>query len=442
MRRAAVVLAVFAALAARPADACLHAAGAAPTAEPISQRGQQAIILHDGTTEDLILRVEYEGVDAPSLAWIVPVPSMPTAYGAMDAKLFEEVGDWVQLRRVEPPVMRAASADGGEKAAPSAPPLLQLGPPAKVGPFAIQPISVEAGADRKAGGEALNAWMRDNGFAEISAEGLAYYVDRGWTFVAVKIDPDGGADKIAAEGGLPPLRLTFASTSAVYPLKLSTHMGELTARVYLVTGAAVPQAAVADLPSKGFEAVVGGAYKVAPRRAATGLETAVSTFAATDAPQSLRSLLTARFADAGQLHMSVLLSELVNADAPELFTDVKGSFRPIDWAEDLAVPPLSPPAATDAEADAKAAAEMKAAGIDPDTKIGPVLPAKNEAAPDGDADANESAGATKPSKSAPATKPSTGCGCRASEQTGPLGGATPWLVALGLTSLRRRRRRR
>ncbi len=439
MRTAAVVLAVFAALAARPADACLHAAGAAPTAEPISQRGQQAIILHDGATEDLILRVEYEGVDAPSLAWIVPVPAMPTAYEAMDGKLFDDVGDWVQLARVAPPVMRAASADGGdEKAAPATPSLLQLGPPAKVGPFAIQPIKVDQAADRKAGGEALNAWMREHGFAEISAEGLSYYVDRGWTFVAVRIEPEGGGDKVAAEGGLPPLRLTFPSTSAVYPLKLSTHMGELTARVYLVTTAPPSDAAIADLPSKGFEAVVGGEYKAAPRRAATGLETAVSTFAVGDAPPSLRPLLTARFAEAGQLHMSVLLSELVNAEAPELWADAKGSFRPVDWTEDLAVPPLAPPAVADKAAETAAA--LKAAGIDPDTKIGPVLPAKNMAAPDADAAPADGA-ANKPTTPTTTTAPRSGCGCRAGEDTAP-SPALPWLVAVGLMGRGRRRRRR
>lgn len=424
----AVVLATFASLAARPADACLHAAGATPEAEPITQRGQQAIILHDGETEDLILRVEYEGADTASLAWIVPVPSMPTAYEAMDAALFDDVAGWVQLQRVQPPIARAASADGGAKSAPPSPQaLLKMGPPAKVGPFAIQPIGVAEGADNEAGGEALNAWMREHGFAEIPASGLAYYVERGWTFVAVKIDPEGGAGKLAAEGGLPPLRLTFASESAVYPLKLSTHMGQFAARVYLVTSRALDATAVADLPSKGFEAVVGGDYKVAPRQAKTGLETAVTTFAATEAPRSLAPLLTTRFAGGGELHMNVLLSELVNSDDEALFGDAEGSFRPADWREDLAVPPL--PAKADA---APAQPEARAPAVDPDANVGPVLRAENSKAPADGAKAAKAGSRAKPSA------PGKSCAC----ETGRDAEAAPWWLAAVVVTLRRRRRRR
>lgn len=305
-----------------PARACLHAQG--PASMKIGQKGQQALILHHDGVEELVLKVEYAGDAAPSLAWIVPVPAAPTDYGTVDTALFDALDEWVQLRRERP------RARAMEKSAPPQA-VLTLLPPARVGPFEIQPIQVagETGADA-----ALNAWMREHGFQELPAATLAYYIERGWTFLAIRVTPASGA-ALEAEGGLPPLRVQFPSADAAYPLKLSTHMGEFAARVYLVTAAPPAERAFDGVRARGFEVVSGGRYLETARFADGPLAAAVDRFAPADAPDVLKDMLQKRFGDARALHMSVLLSERVNAPAPPDGGDVE--LAPARWAEDFAV---------------------------------------------------------------------------------------------------------
>ncbi len=184
-----------------PAEACLHPAGSG--AKPVTQSGQQAIVLHDGKVEDLILRVDYEGLDAPSLAWVVPVPAVPTRYEALEPGLFDEVGRWVNLRRE--PARRPRSRRKRDGPTPASTPALTLLPEVKVGPFQIQPIKAQG---PQAAAE-LNGWMTENGFAAIPDASLAYYVERSWTFLAIKIDPKAGG-AFDSRGGLSPLHLTQA----------------------------------------------------------------------------------------------------------------------------------------------------------------------------------------------------------------------------------------
>ena len=56
------------------AGACLHAGGGS-IKTPVTQGGQQAIILHDGKTQDLILRIEYGAESAERLGWVIPLPA-------------------------------------------------------------------------------------------------------------------------------------------------------------------------------------------------------------------------------------------------------------------------------------------------------------------------------------------------------------------------------
>jgi hypothetical protein len=64
----------------------------------------------------------------------------------------------------------------------------------------------------------LQTWLADNDYALSPAvtDLLGGYVDRGWYFVALKLTGDAPLD-----GGLDPLRFTFASDTLVYPLEMS-----------------------------------------------------------------------------------------------------------------------------------------------------------------------------------------------------------------------------
>ena len=192
------------------ADACLHAGGGGSTA-PVTQGGQQAIILrHDGV-QDLILRVQYKVPDPAAmkhLGWVVPLPAVPSRYATASPDLFSEMDAAVKLVRRYLPrsVRKGTKSAGGTRSA------VRLLPPAKAGPYRIQPIRA-TGAQAAT---ALNVWMKKNGFKEIPTASLKYYTDRSWTFLAIRIDPAEGQKNLDAHGGLPPLHMTFKSERVVY----------------------------------------------------------------------------------------------------------------------------------------------------------------------------------------------------------------------------------
>ena len=46
-----------------------------------------------------------------------------------------------------------------------------------------------------AGVAALGKWVKDNGFVPLEKDKLSYYVERNWTFLAVRIQPADGATR-------------------------------------------------------------------------------------------------------------------------------------------------------------------------------------------------------------------------------------------------------
>ncbi len=300
--------------------ACMHAGGG-PTTTPVTQSGQQGIVVHAGGVQDLILQVDYTGLSTQSLGWIVPVPSTPTDYGVGDTQLFRDVAEWVNLRRQMP---QPRGRLRGRPSASAQAPTLRFGEPARVGPYNIQPIvGFGAGA-----ATALNRWMEENGFQPLPAQTLSYYVQRNWTFLAIKATPQEGAE-LSAEGGMPPLRITFPSERAVYPLKLSTHMGTFPVRIYLFTAEPVRAEALESVRAKGFEVATGGIHLRHAASMPGTLRSDVSSFAVNTAPEALRPVLERL---GTQAHLSVLLNETFNREGGNV------EMRAAHWAEDLSVP--------------------------------------------------------------------------------------------------------
>lgn len=280
------------------AHACMHPFAADNSRTRIKQLGQQALVLfHDGV-EELILKVDYafdadtyEGSAPASLAWVVPVPSIPSHYSAEEDGLFTVLDEWVGLEDIRLSRMRSAMSAGGSAGPSVRRSPLELLPTVVVGPYAIQPIRAQgAGA-----GQALNEWMREHSFAEIPDETMQHYIARRWTFLAVRASAD---DSLGATGSLPPLSIRFATDRPVYPLKFSTHMGTFPVRAYLITADDLPDSAFAGATQRGF--VVAGTGRFGEnghlgntRHGQSFLRTRVHGFSLGEAPAPVRSLLGA-----------------------------------------------------------------------------------------------------------------------------------------------------
>lgn len=376
----------------------------------LSQKGQQALIIHHEGHEDLVMAFEVSA-SAPlsSLAWIIPVPSVPDSYGTASPNLLGAVAKWTSLRRVVTHRMNVRAKGRGASPAAASPTsqALQVLPTAEAGPYAIQPLK----ATGNAGVAALGKWMKDNGFVPLEKEKLSYYVERNWTFLAVRIQPADGAKAISDKGLLPPLRMRFASARAVYPLKLSTHQGVFPVRVDIVTKEPLPKGAFKGAKKRGFEVAgaKGAVYQSAPGAAAGTLLSNVHAFDTAKAPAELRKEL-ARVKLDGKLHVRTLYARAFG----------KGAAKPADWKEDLAVP--APADGERLEGKFKAPAS-KPAKTKPSAKGSPAPSAKASAAP-----------------TPPASR--GGSSCHVASALGSPTGHQAWLLGLlaGMFALRRRRR--
>ena len=224
--------------------ACLH--GPKDGGYRFDQEAQTALIFWAGGRQELFLSVDYEvTVRSPSpksppsgLAWVVPLPSAPDAYRVADAELLKSASEAWHRARPSPEV--ASTRSSGEKSLRADRGGIRLLEKVEVGDYEIQPIQTTD----KASGAALNAWLTKNGFGEVPAANMAYYLERSWTWLAVKAK-QGAADRSTVRtptrkgapqrGTLKPLQISFASEEIVYPLKFSSHQGTFSVAIYIAT---------------------------------------------------------------------------------------------------------------------------------------------------------------------------------------------------------------
>jgi hypothetical protein len=180
---------------------------------------QRAILLFDPATgrEDLILQAEYEG-NTDNLAWIVPVPSLPTLATA-DAGLFVDCANLTRL------VVRNRGLDcgcQGGKMTDAPGTQVDIYDNRLVGIY--QTLTLGA-TDASVLADSLDTWGYLHAGNRPSVEAaLQFYINKSWFFVAMRTDSAsvaGTSPGAYRVGGLDPIHLTFSTTKAVYPLRIS-----------------------------------------------------------------------------------------------------------------------------------------------------------------------------------------------------------------------------
>ena len=254
-------------------------------------------------------------------------------------ELFVDLQQWVNLERVRATLKSARKSKSKSKSAvPRNSSPIRFLPPTKVGPFEIQPIK----ATGSGAVDALNKWMKEHHFDSFTAEQLGYYIDRDWTFLAVRIIPE-DTPTLQDSGSIPPLHIQFKSKEAVYPLNYSTHMGVFSSQITLITTEKLSKADFEGARCQGFE-VVNDDYYPHYLYHSSGSLRARGEFTLDQAPESLQTILKERFSDIQKFHTSVLLNESVNK-GKSVFVEELGkecSDSPSQWSEDLAIPALPP----------------------------------------------------------------------------------------------------
>lgn len=208
----------------------------------IGQDAQRAVMFYNDGREDLIVGIDYritpnsdiEKVVMPDrFAWVITVPNEPDRYKLADKKLFDQVDSWA-YRKVVPPRPVPRSANGVDNAvtpeeAPKA--AIELGKREVIGPYDIQPVR-GVGPDALTG---LNDWLKDNGFPAEDPEHMKYFVQEGFTFLAIKISKPKDSKAVGDSGKLPPLHLSFETDAPYYPLRFSSRQGEFGVNLYVLS---------------------------------------------------------------------------------------------------------------------------------------------------------------------------------------------------------------
>jgi hypothetical protein len=196
----------------------------------IGQDTQEAVLIHDGDREELILRINYRitGDKMPeNFAWVITTPHEPDSYAVADAELFNEMFDLAQ--RLLVPKSRSKGRQALTDAA--VPEGVELGRRVQVGPYDIQPVR-GVGPDALVG---LNTWLGTHGFPTEPPDHMTFFVENGFTFLCVRITPPDEQKTVSAGGPLPPLHLSFQSPTPYYPLRFSSRQGVFDVNLHVLT---------------------------------------------------------------------------------------------------------------------------------------------------------------------------------------------------------------
>ena len=212
----------------------------------IYETGQVAFIRYDSANgvEDLHILPEFEG-NARNFAWIVPVPSLPTL-AESSTQLFYDCA------RLASPVYRYRESSWGcegssiayDTVAENGVDVLES---QTVGDYDTMILGADDAAVLT---DSLTAWgflHEDNQAAALAV--LEGYVADGWYFVTLKIDStafDGWPRAVRSDrsepyypyyGWIDPIRITFASESIVYPMRISALSASALSEVVLYVAA-------------------------------------------------------------------------------------------------------------------------------------------------------------------------------------------------------------
>jgi len=180
---------------------------------PVDQQAERIIFtINNDDTITAYVQIAYTGA-APDFSWVVPVPSVPEIDVA-EIESFDELS-LLTAPVFIPPMMPSCApmpvmAMAGENAFMEDEGSVEVLASGAAGPYFYDVIT-------SPDPQAMISWLRDNDYrVEPEMEPLiAVYNEEGMVFLAMKLQPDEGADDIQ------PVVMTYESTEPMIPLRLT-----------------------------------------------------------------------------------------------------------------------------------------------------------------------------------------------------------------------------
>ena len=202
---------------------CIHPP--ADFSATISEKEKTAFLFHDGVNSHLVLNtVLTSSASMPDkLAWVIPLPSLPSAYEEIPLQLFSGLQELIpRLRRPDPPVPEIESTEMQVASDQS----IEIHETVNVGDYEIQPVEILS----ESAGSELNSWLDTNGFGTVPPENQRFYLKQGAVFLAVKV-----RNLLNRESPINPIHIIYQHDRMLLPLKFSSHSGVFDVRLYTFT---------------------------------------------------------------------------------------------------------------------------------------------------------------------------------------------------------------
>lgn len=180
----------------------------------VQETDQEAVILYDQGVETLVISITFEG-DAKDFGWVVPAPALPTVRKGSD-ELFTNLEELTRQRyNYEQPYFGLGVSDSVKESG------VTIIETKKIDYY---DVTVLSSSDK----DSLTKWLNENGysFPESASYILNSYIDNGWYFVAMKINPESlewaDVSQQLKTGHATPVAISFETKNIVYPLKISS----------------------------------------------------------------------------------------------------------------------------------------------------------------------------------------------------------------------------
>ena len=196
-----------------PASACVCGVVTPDSDAKARVSATEAIVRWDGNHEVIDLAIAIDS-DAASAGLIFPTPR-PATVTAGDPDLFDAVRE-----QAEPDVTIVDDWWGlgveGQSPEPEEPVVLDT---VRIGKLSATTLEASDSSG-------LGAWLKKNDYSISNAarDALRSYVDKGWSFVAVKLTDapkKGEKEPAPLRGQLEPISIAFSSNELVYPMRVS-----------------------------------------------------------------------------------------------------------------------------------------------------------------------------------------------------------------------------
>ncbi len=209
-----------------PASACIHVPRTYKGV--VTEKTKEALLFNDGANTHLIIRTNLHATSGTlpgTMAWVIPLPTLPSHYEEADPSLFPELFRVVETANEERE--SHLRMKGTLQTASATPSGILVHPMQMVGSYQVQPIEV---LDPKNAGSELNSWLLANGFGAVPPANQQYYLKRGNVFLTLKLHGLKGSFS-----DVKPLHIVYKSSVLSLPLKFSTHSGVFDVEMYAFT---------------------------------------------------------------------------------------------------------------------------------------------------------------------------------------------------------------